>query len=201
MTTIAEQYPRGENNFIRTYTGRKYWPLNPRPEDVCIEDIAHHLALINRFAGATYEPYSVAQHSVLVSNCIRDRLAPFVGADRIRMLCLAGLLHDASEAYLQDIPRPFKHSPVMDLYREWEEKNERVIAYALGVEYPWPDCVKSADFVLLHTEMYDLLDRPKDQNLAPWQTEPRPIGLLPTIFPLEWRAAEASFLRLYRDLQ
>lgn len=200
MSPLSEQYPRDENTFIRTYTGRKYWPLNPHPEDVCIEDIAHHLALINRFAGATYEPYSVAQHSILVSKCIKDRLAPFIGADRLRLLCLAGLLHDASEAYLQDIPRPFKHSPVMDLYREWEEKNERAIAEALGVEYPWPTCVKSADIVLLRTEMRDLLGK-KTEVYATWRLEDRPADLLSTIFPLEWRDAETKFLHLYRELQ
>lgn len=52
-------------DFICTYTGRKFYPLDPRPEDVCIEDIAHALALVNRFGGHTRVPYSVAQHSVL----------------------------------------------------------------------------------------------------------------------------------------
>ena len=78
--------------YLRTYTGGKFHPLDPRAEDVRIEDIAHGLACAARFAGQTHEPYSVAQHSVMIAEALgRD------GADSQTQVF--GLLHDASEAY------------------------------------------------------------------------------------------------------
>lgn len=56
--------------WFQTYTGRVWRPLDPQPEDVVQEDIAHALALTNRFNGATREPYSVAQHCCLVADSL-----------------------------------------------------------------------------------------------------------------------------------
>lgn len=70
-----------------TYTGRQFWPLDPRAEDIDIRDVAHHLSLICRFNGAGRAFYSLAQHSCLVADTLD---AP---------LKLWGLLHDAAEAY------------------------------------------------------------------------------------------------------
>ncbi len=72
-------------NWLQTYSGIAYWPLDPRPEEVTIEDIAHHLSLICRFGGAVRRFYSVVEYSVLVS-----RVGPPVYA-------LQCLLHDATE--------------------------------------------------------------------------------------------------------
>ena len=88
---------------IATYTGRLLDPCNVRHEDIDIADIAHALALCNRFAGHTQVPFSVAQHSVYVSWLSDDPLQ--------------GLLHDASEAYLGDVTRSLKHSEAMTRYR------------------------------------------------------------------------------------
>ena len=77
-------------------TGLPFWPLDPRPEEVRIEAIAHQLGNLCRFNGACKVFYSVAQHSVLVSYLVSKRYA------------LAGLLHDAAEAYLGDVIRPLK---------------------------------------------------------------------------------------------
>lgn len=83
--------PRGAA-WILTSTGRQFWPLQPRADEICIEDIAHHLSMQCRFTGATRFHYSVAQHSVLVSQLAPDGENP-----------LWGLLHDAAEAYLVDV--------------------------------------------------------------------------------------------------
>src|SRR4051812_2148358 len=94
---------------ILTYTGKHVNPFDLKPDDICIEDIAHALALCNRFAGHTKRPMSVAQHSVYVS-----RLCPNYR--------LAGLLHDASEAYLGDVTKWVKSTHEFEAYREAEDR-------------------------------------------------------------------------------
>src|SRR3990167_2984266 len=97
-------------DWIQTASGIAFWPLRPRIEDVRIEDIAHALAAVNRFNGHTRVPWSVAEHSLqLTYELVR------VGSPR--ETCLYGLLHDASEAYLCDMPRPLKRAAVMAGYR------------------------------------------------------------------------------------
>ena len=81
--------------YIVTYTGKKICPVSPSIEEICIEDIAHSLSLKCRFGGHTREFYSVAQHSVIVSNFCSNPLH--------------GLLHDAGEAYLADVASTVKH--------------------------------------------------------------------------------------------
>ena len=80
--------------WIQTYTKKKFDLLDPKPEMVCIEDVAHHLSNVCRFSGACSEFYSVAQHSVLVSEVCSPDSAVW------------GLLHDAGEAYYGDIVTP-----------------------------------------------------------------------------------------------
>lgn len=81
--------------WIQTYTGKQFWPLNPKIEDINIFDIAHALSMNCRFNGHCKRFYSVAEHSVLVSLYCDNELD--------------GLMHDASEAYLPDIARPIKN--------------------------------------------------------------------------------------------
>lgn len=86
---------------ITTYTGRHIDPVNPDPDMICIEDIAHALSLICRGNGHVQTFFSVGQHCI---NCAREALAKGC-SDRMALACL---LHDASECYLSDVPRPFK---------------------------------------------------------------------------------------------
>lgn len=121
----SEQDRKGK---IRTFTGKYVNPLDLKPDDVCIEDIAHHLSLICRFTGASPFHYSVAQHSVAV--------AGFMFANHgTKEAGLAGLLHDASEAYLNDIASPVKHDPRMSFYREAEDRAERIIFTKFGLDH------------------------------------------------------------------
>ncbi|MGL5731718.1 MAG: phosphohydrolase [Bacteroidales bacterium] len=88
-------------SYITTFTGLHFDPVNPSPELVCLEDIAHALSMICRANGHTRIFYSVAQHSL---GCCKE--AELRGHSfRIQLGCL---LHDASEAYLSDMPRPIK---------------------------------------------------------------------------------------------
>jgi len=116
---------------IRTYTGRYFDILAPRPEMVNIEDIAHSLSMQCRFGGHIPVFYSVAQHSISVAEMVAPEFR------------LAALLHDASEAYLLDIPKPFKRH--LADYQAFEKIIERLVADVFGLEYPWHPIIKEAD--------------------------------------------------------
>lgn len=141
-TTVTQR----KGDWIETYTGKKFWPLDPRPEDVCIEDIAHALSLICRFNGHCKHFYSVAHHSVLCC-----KLASLKGhGPRIRLLAL---LHDAAEAYVTDIPRPIKG--YIEGYKDIENRVQVAILGALGIDLPTKKekmDVKILDRIMLSTE-------------------------------------------------
>jgi len=159
-----------------TYTGRKYWPLHPSPDDVCIEDIAHQLSLTCRFNGACSEFYSVAQHSVLVSSyCnIEDEMV--------------GLMHDAAEIYLSDIPSPVKAQLVG--FKQIEEMNMRAIAARFGFLWPMPGYVKDIDRRMLATEKRDLMKKGSFEWGSLSGVDPYDIEIM----PVEPEEAEADFL-------
>ena len=60
--------------WIETYTGRKFWPLAPSPDDIDIFDIAQALSMTCRYKGHTNEFYSVAEHSVLLAEKLPPHL-------------------------------------------------------------------------------------------------------------------------------
>ncbi len=124
---------------IKTFSGVTINFMKPRPEMFEIEDIAHGLSNVCRFAGQSSEFYSVAQHSVLVS-----RLVPMQHARW-------GLLHDAAEAFVGDMARPLKR--LIPEYKRIEVRIMEAIADRFGLE-PWPEpmCVKSADIYALALE-------------------------------------------------
>jgi hypothetical protein len=177
--------PHGDNStWIQTYTGKKFWPLDPRPEDVCIEDIAHGLAMKCRFSGHTQSFYSVAQHSVLVSQLVPPRDA------------IWGLLHDAAEAYLADVARPVKQDHAFAGFRAYEAIVMRIIAAAFQLPWPEPPSIKEADWTALATERRDVMGHP---DIA-WTLENR-VPVAANILPLTPRPAKALFLRRYAELR
>lgn len=132
---------------IRTFTGRYVNPLQLRAEDICIEDIAHHLSLVCRYTGACPHHYSVAQHSLEVSKMMEYRW------NGNREAALAGLLHDASEAYLNDIASPVKHDPRMAFYRELDHTAGRLILSVFGVDPAWLERTKPDDDAMFFREV------------------------------------------------
>ena len=140
---------RGE--WMQTYTKKRFFPLDPSPEDIEIVDIAHHLSNICRFTGATLTHYSVAQHSVMVSRLVTPNLALF------------GLLHDAPEAYIGDIGRPLKvclKELFGDVLKDIDAKIEKCIFDKYGVRFldqQDRDEIKRADNLMLVTEARDLM--------------------------------------------
>lgn len=103
--------------------GGQWWPLDPRPKDFEIETIAHHLAMICRYGGATRSFYSVAEHSVLVSQHVPQGIA------------LHGLIHDAAEAVVSDIIRPLKELPAFDEFRRVESVVHEAICQRFGIQW------------------------------------------------------------------
>jgi len=124
---------------ITTYTGRTIDVRNPDPEQIYIHDIAVGLANQCRFAGHVTKWISVARHSLNVCELVQDP-----------NLKLAALLHDASEAYLLDMPSPIK--ALLPHYKALEENMMRVIAKKYGFEYPLHPLVKMADRNALEAE-------------------------------------------------
>lgn len=171
-------------DFIHTYTGKKFRPLEPDLDAIDIRDIAHALAMSARFGGMTRTFYSVAEHSVRVS-----LICPAKDA-------LWGLLHDAAEAYLKDIPQPVKHQDAATFYREAEAMLQQAIAVRFGLGPVEPASVKRADTVMVHTEGRDLF--PAGAHVA-WLDES--MAQPSRLSPLDWRAAEAWFLERYRVLE
>lgn len=175
---------RNAKEWIQTYTGRRFWPLEPRAEDVFIEDIAHALSNICRFTGHTLQFYSVGQHSVLCSYAVPESDA------------LWALLHDASEAYLSDFARPVKyHSAFKQAYCAAEDRLQRVIADAFSLGWPMPASVKVADNRLLATERRDLM---RTTDLA-WSLDAEPLPEI--IKPLSPVTVEHYFLERFAELQ
>lgn len=172
-----------DSSWIQTYSGKAFWPLEPDVEDICIEDIAHALSLQCRYAGHTKWHYSVAQHSILISQSVSPENA------------LYGLLHDASEAYLVDIPRPIKHSPLLQSYREAERNLQTCICRKFGLPDQEPEEVRLMDRRILHNERSALLQT----SVRDWKLTGEPI---PGIEILNWnqRLAESLFLTRFEIL-
>jgi uncharacterized protein len=165
---------------IRTYTGNTFHYEDMSPKDVSIEDIAHALSNICRFTGHVKVHYSVAEHCCRVSDiCVNNKMW--------------GLLHDASETYVSDLPRPFKRLIGMEPYRTYEKRVMDVICIRFGLPLGEPAEVKAADMRLLVTEQRDLM-----VNAAPewYDVEPLPDPIKP------WTAeiAKEAFLCRFRSL-
>lgn len=137
-------------DYIETYTGKRFKPLAPVTADICIEDIAHALSNQCRFAGHTMYHYSVAQHCVDVCMYLEE-------SGYSKTVQLWGLLHDASEAYLVDLPSPLKHSPEFLPYRMAEGELMLCICERFGIPFDEPPAVKDADLRLLAVEASQLL--------------------------------------------
>lgn len=150
--------------WIQTVSGRRVDPLKPDPQAIDIEDIAHALGNLCRFAGHTSAFYSVGQHSVIVS-----RLLAGAHPDN-RLLQLAGLLHDASEAYLVDIPRPAKR--FMADYAALERMMQEAVYTRFGIPISMLADVKEADERALVAEAHSFMGDVADWHLPPYFGQP-----------------------------
>ena len=176
-------------------SGRCIVMNDPHVDQIDISDIAYSLSRSARYAGNTIgEPYSVAQHSVLVADLVKE-----TNPDDI-LLQLAALLHDAAEAPLIDIPYPVKIS--IDGFDELEDD----IMCAIGRKFMVPQqvfddpAIKSADWRAQQLEVRDLLPLPN--VLTPeeyWGFDPALI-VGKKIIPLQWQEAQELFITEFNDL-
>ena len=175
--------------FIETFTGNTFAPLDPNFADLKVEDIAHALSHQCRFSGHTRFHYSVGEHSVRVSELLKRQKCP-------NAVQLWGLMHDASEAYLVDLPTPLKLDPEIGYaYRKAEARLMRCVCRAFSLPEKEPAAVREADAILLATEVRDLMhgDRPHWKKLSHKPMAER-------IRPWQTAVVEAEFLRRFQEL-
>ncbi|MET3514330.1 hypothetical protein ABIC63_002102 [Pseudacidovorax sp. 1753] len=168
---------------IMLASGRYFDLEDPAACDFDIGDIAHALAHICRFTGHCSEFYSVAQHSVMVSVIVPREHA------------LAGLLHDAAEAFIGDVSKPLKM--LLPDYKAVEQRIEAAVFARFGLPPKLPACVKEADVRLLRTEQRDLMDAEGHAWSFTEGVAPLPLK----IAPQSPKVARMLFINRFNDLQ
>lgn len=171
-------------NWMYTASGKRWYFEAPRSQDVDINDIAHALSNLCRYGGHASQFYSVAEHAVHVSHMVPREDA------------LAGLLHDATEAYVVDVPRPLKR--LLSDYKRFEQLTWRAISGALGVPYELPDSVHRADNDILFIEKDVLLPRTSDDDWGMGAT--RNWKAHASIYCWSPTRAKMEFLNRYKEL-
>ena len=170
--------------YIRTYTGKEFYPMDPQPEAIDIRDIAHALSLVCRGNGHVNRFFSVAQHCI---NCALEAEARGL-SQRVILACL---IHDASEAYMSDVPRPFKQ-----FLGEYLKQEERLLEVVYGkflgstLTEEEQSLIKQIDDDLLYYDLRELLNEAQD--------EPAPelhIEIDYNFIPFE--VVEQRYLKLY----
>lgn len=134
--------------YINTFTGKEFHFNNMQAKDICFEDIAGSLSKLCRFTGHCRTFYSVAEHSILVA----DILQAYYGDKRFE---LEALLHDAPEAYINDLAYPPKQ--LCFDYKSLEAKIWSVISQKYDLSPVISTHIKQADLIALATEKQHLM--------------------------------------------
>lgn len=172
------------NPSIMTIDGRYFDFVNPWASDYDIDVIAHALSLECRFGNHCKFHYSVAQHSVLVSHLVPPEFA------------FHGLMHDADEAFMKDMPTPLK--VLLPDYRAVQKRVRWAVMDRFGLPREEPAEVKHADRVALATEKRDVMNAGADKAI--WTILN---GIVPDnkpIRPMSPQFAKALFLLRYAQV-
>lgn len=179
---------------MQTFSGARYYPMDPRAEDIHPEDIAHALGMLCRYGGHVREFYSVAEHCVLMSHAVPAEDA------------LHALLHDATEAYVVDVPRPVKR--YLTNYKDIENRVWGAISTRFGVSPVLPASVLAADNrIILNEKAVLLLDsesewpgfeklKPLDITIRAWSPARARLEYIDRLYDL----LDAKGEREYREL-
>lgn len=170
----------GHRTDILTADGRYFNFVDPDPSTITLNAIARGLANTCRFGGQCRKFYSVAEHSILVSRIVDPEFAVW------------GLFHDAAEAFICDMPKPLKE--MLPDYKAMEQRIERNVFDALGLEGNIPPPVKVADRIALATEQRQLCENDDDWH---WTADADPLDVLLSAYSPQ--AAYEAFL--YRAAQ
>lgn len=171
---------------FQTVSGRLVDIAAMRPSDVDLQDIAWSLSRQLRYLGHSLRPVSVAEHSLLVAQVV---------AATHPHLRLQALLHDASEAYVGDLPQPVKR--LLPDYSELEHRVQAAILQGLGVAAPTVEqavVIKAADLAVLAAEREQCLLPGNDRE---WSLLPEPARVL--VKGLDPDVARTNFLQEFQE--
>lgn len=174
------------NDWIRTYSGDRFYFKDPKMGTRAIDDIAHALSNLCRYSGHVSRFYSVAEHSVYVSQIVESK-------SKDPMDAYWGLMHDASEAYLTDLPTPLKR--MLPDYIEMEIRTMEEITKTFGLDPLMPQVVKQADHICLANEIRDLMGNPTDWTHV---HQPHEGLVIEAVSP---ERAKAMFLARFKELR
>ena len=164
MTGVGQDADRGI--WMQTWSGGRFYPIQPRVTEVHLSDIAWGLAHTCRFAGQCERFYSVAQHSLIMCDYAQVRYGP--------RIALYALMHDASEAYIGDMIRPLK--VMMPDFQMIERRVWSVIAARFDLGPRIPPEIKALDNRILAAEKAAFMPR---SEVWPGMPPPLPGGLGP----------------------
>lgn len=169
-------------DWVQTWTGTAFYPLDPTLESIKLLDIATALSKICRYNGHCSEFYSVAEHSVLVSENVKPEYA------------MEALMHDASEAYICDIPRPIK--PMLKGYKVIESNIMAwvYLKFKISPTIASRKEVGRVDTAILADEAKVLMNDPQN-----WHLPEPPLGI--EIHCWDHKKAAGRFLARYAELK
>lgn len=151
--TIINYNQERVGDFIQIYSGKHFFILDPRAEDMDMVSIAHSLSNLARFTGHGERFYSVGEHSVRCA-----RMARKAGYSTLQQLYCLG--HDASESVMNDLARPVKQN--IPQYKEIEDNIMKVMWKVMGLPEPAKEdyeIVKKIDNTMLLHELEQLMKR------------------------------------------
>jgi hypothetical protein len=166
--------------WMRTRSKGRFYPADPRPEDIEILDLASGIARECRYGGQMPGWFSVAEHSLLVASVLPPHLK------------LQGLMHDAPEGLIRDMTRPNK--ALLADYQALEDSVWRAVATKFGLPYELDPLVKVADDAVLLAERMQLFPDDRDD----WSIKGEPANVI--IKQLSYDVAEAEFLSYFHFL-
>lgn len=169
--------------FITTYSGEKFYIDHCNIADIPMFDIAHALSMNCRFNGHLQTFYSVAEHSVIVSEIVEAMAS--------RKYALAALLHDISEAFVPDVPRPFKD--LIAGFDDYEHRLLKAAAHTYKFRYPLHDTVKYVDKHIVRAEAEELYQKPCPKWVKAYDSIPMANRLIEGLTP--WEARQAFMVR------
>lgn len=174
-------------DWMQLYGSKSFWPLDPKPEEICIQAIAHSLSMQCRYNGHVHTFYSTAEHSVLMARWLW-------GHGYSHEVVLWALLHDAPEALgLSDMIRPVKQN--VTGYKAMEDATMRAVCDRFDLPHDMPAIVKIVDTRILNDEMKQAMQSPPMK----WSIEyPEPLGALLQFWTPS--RAEREFLNLFEEL-